>query len=353
MADHILLRHRDIPDLDQLEVYLEHGGFEALKQVVTGMTSQEVIDVVKASGLRGRGGAGFPTGLKWSFAAGNQGEVKYVVCNADEGDPGAFMDRSVLEGDPHSVLEGMIICARAIGASSGYIYCRAEYPLAIRRLTVALDAARRKGYLGADILGSGFGFDITIKQGAGAFVCGEETALIRSVEGYTGEPRQRPPYPIEKGIGGYPTCINNVETLANIPVIINNGADAYARIGVPGNTGTKIFSLVGKIENTGLVEVPMGVSLRDIAFKIGGGVPKKKKFKAVQTGGPSGGCLPAELLDLPVDFDSLTDAGSMMGSGGMIVMDQSTCMVDVARYFLSFLTDESCGKCVPCREGLW
>jgi NADH-quinone oxidoreductase subunit F len=303
--------------------------------------------------LRGRGGAGFPTGKKWELARAsrNGGEQKYIVCNADEGDPGAYMDRSLLEGNPHAIIEGLLIGGVAIGATRGLIYVRSEYPLAIKHATIAIRQARDMGLLGKNILGTGIDFDIEIVRGAGAFVCGEETALIRSVEGFVGEPRQRPPYPIEKGIGGHPTCINNVETLANIPVILDRGADAYAKVGVPGNTGTKIFSLVGKIKNTGLVEVPLGIKVSEVVYDIGGGPSGKAKIKAVQTGGPSGGCIPARMFDLPIDYDSLVAAGSIMGSGGMIVMDEDTCMVDVARYFMRFLKDESCGKCFTCRKG--
>jgi NADH-quinone oxidoreductase subunit F len=306
---------------------------------------------VKDSGLRGRGGAGFPTGTKWSFAASQKSDVKYVVCNADEGDPGAFMDRSVLEGDPHSVIEGMVVCGKAIGAHKGYIYCRAEYPMAIRRLTIALDAAREKGYLGENIFGSGFGFDITIKQGAGAFVCGEETALFQSIEGKRGMPRIRPPFPAEKGLWMKPTNNNNVETYANVPWILLNGAAAYAKYGTEKSRGTKVFALAGKVKNGGLAEVPMGMPINDLVFKIGGGIKEDRKFKAVQMGGPSGGCIPASLGHTPVDFESIPATGAIMGSGGMVVMDDQTCMVEMARFFLNFTQDESCGKCTFCRIG--
>ena len=342
--------------LDPIRIfnYVERDGYAALESILAKADPDWIIEEIKASGLRGRGGAGFPTGKKWEFAraSGNPNEPKYVVCNCDEGDPGAYMDRSLLEGNPHSILEGMMIAGYAIGATNGIIYVRGEYPLAIKHTMIALRQAREIGLLGADILGTGFDFDIEIVRGAGAFVCGEETALIRSVEGFMGEPRQRPPFPITRGIDGFPTCINNVETLANITVIINQGAESFAKIGTPGNTGTKIFSLVGKIRNTGLVEVPLGMTIGEVVHDIGGGPPGKSKIKAVQTGGPSGGCIPADLFDLPIDYDSLKKVGSIMGSGGMIVMDEDTCMVDVARYFTAFLTDESCGKCVPCREGL-
>jgi NADH-quinone oxidoreductase subunit F len=341
--------------LDPIRVvdYLEQGGYAALERVLTEMDQLQIIEQVKLSGLRGRGGAGFLAGRKWELAraAGSGQGQKYIICNADEGDPGAYMDRSLLEGNPHAIIEGMLIAAMAIGASQGYIYVRSEYPLAIKHTLIALRQAREMGLLGRDILGTGSSCDIEIVRGAGAFVCGEETALIRSIEGYMGEPRQRPPYPIEKGLGGCPTCINNVETLANIPVIINWGAEKYAEVGVPGNTGTKIFSLVGKIRNTGLVEVPLGTKLSDVIYGIGGGPVGKARIKAVQTGGPSGGCIPASMLDIPIDYDSLSKVGSIMGSGGMIVMDDNTCMVDVARYFMDFLRGESCGKCFTCRKG--
>jgi NADH-quinone oxidoreductase subunit F len=341
--------------LDPIRIfnYVERSGYGALQQVLTDIDPDRIIEEVKASGLRGRGGAGFPTGRKWELAraSGRDGEQKFIVCNCDEGDPGAYMDRSLLEGNPHAIVEGMLIAGIAIGATQGIIYVRSEYPLAIKHTMIALRQARELGILGNDILGTGIDFDIEIVRGAGAFVCGEETALIRSVEGFMGEPRQRPPYPIARGIDGHPTCINNVETLANIPVIINRGADEYVKVGTPGNTGTKIFSLVGKIRNTGLVEVPLGMTIGEVVHDIGGGPPGRAKIKAVQTGGPSGGCIPAERFDLPVDFDSLKEAGSIMGSGGMIVMDEDTCMVDVAKYFMAFLKDESCGKCFTCRKG--
>ena len=339
-------------DPKHIDDYIAVDGYSALVKVLFQSTPEQVIDTVKKSGLRGRGGAGFSTGTKWGFARNSADETKYVVVNADEGDPGAFMDRAVLEGNPHSILEGLTIGAYAIGAHQGYIYVRQEYPLAVENVTLAIKQAREYGFLGKNILGSGFDFDVEVMQGAGAFVCGEETALLASLEGKAGEPKARPPYPAVKGLWGKPTNINNVETWANIPVIINKGADFLASIGTPGSKGTKIFSLVGKVNNTGLVEVPMGITLRDIVYKVGGGVPGGKKFKAVQTGGPSGGCIPDEHLDRPVDFDELAKVGAIMGSGGMIVMDEDTCMVDVAKYFLNFLTDESCGKCVPCREGI-
>jgi NADH-quinone oxidoreductase subunit F len=333
--------------------YMRRGGYHALSKVLLNMDPEWIIDEVKRSGLRGRGGAGFPTGTKWALAraSGNGTGRKYVVCNADEGDPGAYMDRSLLEGNPHAVLEGMIIAGSAIGATTGFIYVRTEYPLAIKHALIATRQARELGLMGKNILGTGLDFDIEIVRGAGAFVCGEETALIRSIQGLIGEPRQRPPYPVEKGLWGRPTCINNVETLANVPVIISQGAGEYAKIGVPGNSGTKIFSLVGKIRNTGLVEVPMGTTIREILYDIGGGPIGNAPLKAVQTGGPSGGCIPADKFDLPIDYESLIEAGSIMGSGGMIVMDTNTCMVDIAKYFMKFLKDESCGKCFTCRKG--
>jgi NADH:ubiquinone oxidoreductase subunit F (NADH-binding) len=316
------------------------------------MTSDEIISEVKNSGLRGRGGAGFPTGLKWELCRASNGEVKHLVCNADEGDPGAFMDRSIIESDPHAVIEGMIIGARAIGASEGHVYIRYEYPLARERLIKAIGQAREYGLLGDDILGTGFRFDVSIHRGAGAFVCGEETSLIASLEGRPPEPRVRPPFPVQSGMWGEPTTINNVETWANIPEIINRGGGWFASIGTEKSKGTKVFALVGKVKNTGLVEVPMGTTMREIVYDIGGGIQGDREFKAVQTGGPSGGCIPASLLDLPVDYEKLAEAGSIMGSGGLIVMDEDTCMVDVARYFLEFLREESCGKCTPCREGI-
>ncbi len=333
--------------------YIEQGGYAALEKVAQKLDSEWIVSEVLKSGIRGRGGAGFPTGKKWELAraSGKKGEQKYIVCNADEGDPGAYMDRSLLEGNPHAIIEGMLIAGIAIGATQGYIYVRSEYPLAIKHSLIALRQARDMGLLGDNICGTGINFSIDIVRGAGAFVCGEETALIKSVEGLMGEPRQRPPYPIEKGIGGHPTCINNVETLANIPVIISRGAEEFAKVGVPGNTGTKIFSLVGKIKNTGLVEVPLGIKISEVVYDIGGGPVGEAKIKAIQTGGPSGGCIPASMFDLSIDYDSLVKAGSIMGSGGLIVMDENTCMVDVAKYFMNFLKDESCGKCFTCRKG--
>ena len=339
-------------DPTNFEDYIAIDGFKALSRTLFELTPEQVIEEVKEAGLKGRGGAGFPAGVKWEAARNASGEPKYVVVNCDEGDPGAYMDRSLMEGNPFSVLEGLLIGAYAIGACEGYIYVRQEYSLAVKNVGIAIDLARDHGLTGKNILGSGFDFDIKVHRGAGAFVCGEETALLLSLEGKPGEPRTRPPYPAVKGLHGKPTNINNVETWATVPIIFNRGADAYRKIGTEGSKGTKIFSLVGKITNTGLVEVPMGITLREIIHDIGGGIPGGKKFKAVQTGGPSGGCIPEEKLDLKVDFDELAAAGSMMGSGGMIVMDEDTCMVDVARYFIDFLTDESCGKCVPCREGL-
>jgi bidirectional [NiFe] hydrogenase diaphorase subunit len=349
----IVLENSGIIDAERIEDYIGCRGYGALIKVLTEMTPAEVIQEVVKSGLRGRGGAGYPTGLKWSTVSKAAGVRKYVICNADEGDPGAFMDRSVLESDPHRVIEGMLIAAFAVGASEGFIYVRAEYPLAIKRLRTAIRQAERLGLLGAGICGTRFGFHIDLRLGAGAFVCGEETALIASVEGKRGTPRPRPPYPAQEGLFGEPTLINNVETYANVPPIIRNGGDWYAQIGTEKSKGTKVFALAGRVQNTGLVEVPMGLTLREIVFEIGGGIPDGKKFKAVQTGGPSGGCLPPELLDMPVDYESLAKAGSIMGSGGMIVMDESSCMVDVARYFMDFCLTESCGKCVPCRVGTY
>ena len=339
-------------DPQAIEDYIAIGGYQALARALFEMTPQQVIDELKASKLRGRGGAGFPTGVKWEAARNAGAQPKYVVVNCDEGDPGAYMDRSLMEGNPHSVIEGLIIGAYAIGCREGYVYVRQEYPLAVKNLDIALRQAGEHGLLGKDILGSGFDFTVTVHRGAGAFVCGEETALLMSLEGKPSEPRPRPPYPAVRGLWDKPTTINNVETWANVPLIINHGAASFAAIGTEGSKGTKIFSLVGKIANTGLVEVPMGITLRDVIYKIGGGIPGGKKFKAMQTGGPSGGCIPEKLLDLEVGFDELTQAGSMMGSGGLIVMDEDTCMVDIARYYINFLTEESCGKCVPCREGL-
>ena len=337
----------------RIEDYLAIGGYGALAKVLTQGDPQAVIDDISAAGLRGRGGGGFPTGRKWNATRKAEGSPKYVICNADEGDPGAYMDRSLLEGNPHSVLEGMIIGAYAIGSSHGYIYVRNEYPLAVENITLAIDKAREMGLLGQDILGSGFDFDIVINRGGGAFVCGESSALFASIEGRAGEPRAKYVHATDKGLYDKPTCLNNVETWANVPLIINKGAQWYASIGTEHSKGTKIFSLVGKINNTGLVEVPMGITLREIVFEIGGGIPKGRKFKAVQTGGPSGGCIPEAHLDILVDFDELSKLGTMMGSGGMIVMDERNCMVDVAKYFLKFLEEESCGKCTPCREGIY
>jgi NADH:ubiquinone oxidoreductase subunit F (NADH-binding)/(2Fe-2S) ferredoxin/NAD-dependent dihydropyrimidine dehydrogenase PreA subunit len=347
----IVLRNRGRIDPEKIEEYIAFDGYEALAKALTEMTSDEIIAEISASGLRGRGGAGFPTGTKWDACRREKRTPKYLICNGDEGDPGAFMDRSILEADPHAVLEGMIIGAKAIGAEKGFIYIRHEYPLALKRMNIAIRQAREYGLLGRNILDTGFRFDVEVVQGAGAFVSGEETALIASVEGRIANPRQRPPYPAQKGYLDKPTTINNVETWATVPNIIRRGAAWFAGLGTKTSKGTKIFSLVGKINNTGLVEVPMGITLRDIVFGIGGGIPDGRKFKAIQIGGPSGGCLPSSKLDLPIDYESLKEAGSMMGSGGMIVMDDKTCMVDVAKYFLNFLRDESCGKCVSCREG--
>ena len=345
------LRNCGVIDPENIEEYIGRDGYQALAKVLTSMTPQDVIDVITASGLRGRGGAGFPTGIKWKFAKASQGPVKYVCCNADEGDPGAFMDRSVLEGDPHVVIEAMAIAAYAIGSNQGYVYVRAEYPIAVKRLQKAIDQAKEYGLLGKNIFGTGFDFDLEIRLGAGAFVCGEETALMTSIEGKRGEPRPRPPFPAVKGLFGKPTILNNVETYANVPQIILNGADWFASLGTERSKGTKVFALGGKIVNTGLVEVPMGTTLREVVFDIGGGIPHGKKFKAAQTGGPSGGCIPAEHLDVPIDYDNLIAIGSMMGSGGLIVMDEDNCMVDIAKFFLEFTVDESCGKCTPCRIG--
>ena len=347
----VALRNCGVINPENIDEYIAVDGYEALGRVLTQMTPDEVIQVVKDSGLRGRGGGGFPTGQKWLFARQSPGDVKYVCCNADEGDPGAFMDRSVLEGDPHVVLEAMTIAGYAIGAHQGYIYVRAEYPIAIHRLQVAIKQAREYGFLGEDIFGTGFAFDSELRLGSGAFVCGEETALMTSIEGHRGEPRPRPPFPAVKGLFGVPTILNNVETWANIPRIILNGADWFAGMGTERSKGTKVFCLVGKINNTGLVEIPMGTTLREIVEDIGGGIPNGKKFKAAQTGGPSGGCIPASLIDTPIDYDNLIAIGSMMGSGGLIVMDEDTCMVDIAKFFLEFTVDESCGKCTPCRVG--
>jgi NADH-quinone oxidoreductase subunit F len=347
----IILRNCGHINPERIEDYIAVGGYQSLRKALLEMTPEQVIDEVKRSGLRGRGGAGFPTGVKWEFCHKAQGSPKYMICNADEGDPGAFMDRSTMEGDPHTVIEGMIIAAYAIGASEGYIYIRAEYPLAVKRVRLAIKQAEKKGFLGEKILGSGFAFKVHVKEGAGAFVCGEETALMASIEGRRGMPRPRPPFPAQSGLWGKPTNINNVKSLASIPVIIDKGADWYSQIGTEASKGTAVFALTGKIANAGLVEVPMGIPLQEIIYEIGGGIPDGKRFKAVQTGGPSGGCLPVSHLNRPVDYESLAEAGSIMGSGGMVVMDEDTCMVDVARYFLSFTQDESCGKCVPCRAG--
>jgi NADH-quinone oxidoreductase subunit F len=350
--ERIVFRHNGKIDPTRLDDYLGVGGYGALTKALTEMTPDQIIDDVTRSGLRGRGGGGFPTGRKWGICRAVEGDLKYLVCNGDEGDPGAFMDRSIMEGNPHSVIEGMLIGAYAIGCRQGFIYVRAEYPLAIANLQTALTSAKARGYLGENILGTDFSFDIEIFEGAGAFVCGEETALIASLDGGIGNPSPRPPYPAQSGLWGKPTNINNVETWVNIPVIIEKGADWFASIGTERSKGTKVFSLVGKVRNTGLVEVRMGMTLREIVNDIGGGAFKGRTFKAVQTGGPSGGCIPESLLDLPVDFDALIEAGGMMGSGGLIVMDDRTCMVDIARYFTDFLVGESCGKCTPCREGL-
>ena len=348
----LALRNCGVINPENIEEYIAMDGYAALGKVLTEMTPDQVIETILASGLRGRGGAGFPTGMKWKFASGNRGQVqKYVCCNADEGDPGAFMDRSILEGDPHALIEAMAIAGYAIGANQGYVYVRAEYPIAVNRLQIAIDQAKEYGLLGKDIFGSGFDFNLDIRLGAGAFVCGEETALMTSIEGKRGEPRPRPPFPAVKGLFERPTVLNNVETYANIPQIILRGAEWFSSIGTEKSKGTKVFALGGKIKNTGLVEVPMGTTLRHIIEEIGGGIPNGKKFKAAQTGGPSGGCIPAHLIDTPIDYDNLLEIGSMMGSGGLIVMDEDTCMVDIARFFLDFTVDESCGKCTPCRVG--
>ena len=349
----IVLENSGTVDPERIEEYVGASGYGALMRVLTEMTPAEVVREVVTSGLRGRGGAGYPTGLKWSTVAKAVGKTKYVICNADEGDPGAFMDRSVLESDPHRVLEGMLIAAYAVGASEGYIYVRAEYPLAIKRLRTAIRQAERLGLLGTSICGTRFNFHVDLRLGAGAFVCGEETALIASVEGKRGTPRPRPPYPAQEGLFGEPTLLNNVETYANIAPIIRNGGEWYSQIGTEKSKGTKVFALAGRVMNTGLVEVPMGITLREIVFEIGGGIPEGRRFKAVQTGGPSGGCLPADYLEMPVDYESLAKAGSIMGSGGMIVMDETSCMVDVAKYFMDFCMTESCGKCIPCRVGTY
>jgi len=347
----VALRNCGVIDPEVIDEYIGFDGYAALGKALTEMTPREVIDVIKASGLRGRGGAGFPTGLKWEFAANAEGDQKYVCCNADEGDPGAFMDRSILEGDPHAVIEAMSIAAYAIGANQGYAYVRAEYPIAVHRLQIAIDQAKEYGLLGKNIFDSGFDFDLEIRLGAGAFVCGEETALLLSIEGNRGEPRPRPPFPAVKGLFGKPTVLNNVETLANIPQIMLKGPEWFSSMGTEKSKGTKVFALGGNVTNVGLVEIPMGITLREIVEEIGGGVPKGKKFKAAQTGGPSGGCIPFEHFDVPIDYENLAAVGSMMGSGGLIVMDEDNCMVDMAKFFLEFTVEESCGKCSPCRIG--
>lgn len=347
----VALRNCGVINPENIDEYIGRDGYQAIAKVLTEMTPDDVIKTMLDAGLRGRGGAGFPTGRKWSFAKMAVGDEKYVACNADEGDPGAFMDRSVLEGDPHCVIEAMEIAAYAIGAHKGFVYIRAEYPIAVKRLQIAIDQAKEYGLLGKDILGTGFDFDLEIRLGAGAFVCGEETALMNSIEGKRGEPRNRPPFPANKGLFGKPTVLNNVETYANIPQIILNGADWFASMGTEKSKGTKVFALGGKVVNTGLVEIPMGTTLREVVEDIGGGCPNGKKFKAAQTGGPSGGCIPPQYLDIPIDYDNLIEIGSMMGSGGMIVMDEDNCMVDIAKFFLEFTVDESCGKCTPCRVG--
>ena len=347
----IVMENSGTIDPERIEDYIAFGGYQALIKALTEMSPSEVIEEVTKSGLRGRGGAGYPTGIKWSTVAKANGARKFVICNADEGDPGAYMDRTILESDPHRVLEGMAIAAYAVGAQQGFIYVRAEYPLAIKRLRTAIRQAERLNLLGNNILGTTFSFSVELRIGAGAFVCGEETALMASIEGKRGTPRPRPPYPAEYGLWGYPTLINNVETFANIPPIIRNGGEWFAKIGTERSKGTKVFALAGRVVNTGLIEVPMGITLREIVFDIGGGIPEGKRFKAVQTGGPSGGCIPEQFLDLPVDYESLTKVGSIMGSGGMVVMDETSCMVDVAKFFVEFCMSESCGKCVPCRVG--
>jgi NADH:ubiquinone oxidoreductase subunit F (NADH-binding)/(2Fe-2S) ferredoxin len=347
----VILRNCGHINPEKIDHYIQRGGYRALRKALLEMTPQEVIEEIKKSGLWGRGGAGFPTGRKWEFCRNATGRQKYVICNADEGDPGAFMDRSILEADPHAVIEGLIIAGYAIGATEGYIYVRAEYPLAVRRFRIALEQAQQRGFLGGNILGSGFDFVVHVKEGAGAFVCGEETALIASIEGRRGMPLPRPPFPAQSGLDGKPSNINNVKTLASVPIIIDRGAEWFASLGTEKSKGTAVFALTGKIANSGLVEVPMGTPLSTIIFDIGGGIPRGKHFKAVQTGSPSGGCIPAQFLDLPVDYESLTKVGSIMGSGGMVVMDDSTCMVEIARYFLSFTQAESCGKCTPAAWG--
>ncbi len=347
----IALRNCGVINPENIDEYIAYDGYKALSKVLTEMTPAQVIELVKKSGLRGRGGAGFPTGLKWEFTARSTGDQKFVCCNADEGDPGAFMDRSILEGDPHSVLEAMAIAAYAVGSDQGFIYVRAEYPIAVKRLNIAIEQAKAYGLLGKNIFGTDFSFDLELRLGAGAFVCGEETALMTSIEGKRGEPRPKPPFPAVKGLWQKPTLLNNVETYANIPVIFNNGPEWFAGIGSEKSKGTKVFAVGGKINNTGLVEIPIGTTLREVIYDIGGGIPNGKKFKAAQTGGPSGGCIPASHIDVKIDYDTLVELGSMMGSGGLIVMDEDTCMVDIARYFLDFTVDESCGKCPPCRIG--
>jgi len=347
----LCLRNCGFINPEIIEEYVERDGYQALEKVIKEMKPEEVVEEVKSSGLRGRGGGGFPAGLKWQFTLGAEGDKKYIVCNADEGDPGAFMDRSILEGDPHSVLEGMAVAGYAVGADEGYIYCRAEYPLAVKRLRLAIQQAKDKNYLGNNIMGTDFNFDLKVKEGAGAFVCGEETALLMSIEGQRGMPRPRPPFPANKGLFDKPTCLNNVETFANVPVVFLEGAESFASIGTEGSKGTKVFALTGSINRTGLAEVPMGITIQEVVYDIAGGIIDDGKFKAVQVGGPSGGCIPEDLLHLPIDYDSLTGAGAMMGSGGLVVMGEDTCMVDIARYFLTFTQSESCGKCTPCREG--
>lgn len=347
----VALRNCGVIDPENIEEYIARNGYQALAKVVTSLSKEDVINELNASGLRGRGGGGFPTGKKWAFAKATESEIKYVCCNADEGDPGAFMDRSILEGDPHSVIEAMAIAGYTIGAKQGYVYIRAEYPIAVQRLQIAINQAREYGLLGEDIFGSGFSFDIEVRLGAGAFVCGEETALMTSIEGHRGEPRPRPPFPAVKGLFGKPTVLNNVETYANIAQIINKGASWFSSMGTASSKGTKVFALGGKITNVGLVEIPMGTTLREIVEEIGGGIPNGKKFKAAQTGGPSGGCIPACHIDTPIDYDNLIALGSMMGSGGLIILDEDTCMVDISKFYLEFTVDESCGKCTPCRIG--
>jgi NADH:ubiquinone oxidoreductase subunit F (NADH-binding)/(2Fe-2S) ferredoxin/Pyruvate/2-oxoacid:ferredoxin oxidoreductase delta subunit len=348
----VTLRNLTLIDPENIDDAIARDAYQGASKALLDMTSDKIINEMKLSGLRGRGGAGFPTGVKWEFASKSEGDIKYVLCNADEGDPGAFMDRSVLEADPHAVIEGMIIAAKAINAHQGYIYCRAEYPLAIKRLGIAIDQARQYGLLGKDILGSGFDFDLDVFQGAGAFVCGEETALMTSIEGKRGTPRKRPPFPAQQGLWKKPTILNNVETLANVPQIVLNGGKWYAEMGTEKSKGTKVFALSGKVKNSGLVEVPMGMPIKNIVYDIGGGIPKKKQLKAVQLGGPSGGCIPAKLLDTVTDYEAITATGAIMGSGGMVVMDENDCMVDIARFFMDFLQEESCGQCNPCREGI-